>query len=139
MLKLIYNDAQFGLEHLAEVTDSLETFVIARCAFALRLGQSFWFEPSQASFLLQITSEQLSHLEAAIVLYSSSLKPRESAAINLCRADQENIEVSVQGIWISDNPEAETGMIITSLPITLEGLLHQLWLASEASVTYVCE
>lgn len=139
MLKLIYNDAQFGLEYLADVRDSLEAFVTARCAFTLRLGQSFWFEPSQASFLLPITSEQLTQLEAAIVLYSSTLKPLESPTINFCRADQDNIEVSLKGIWIANDPAAETGIIITSLPISLEVLLHQLWIESQASVTSVCE
>ena len=128
MLKLIYIESGFYMERL---TQALEQFIVLRVMLAMGVGQKILVEPSSAAFLLPVSSPELSMLEVA-----AQKEGWEDIAI--CVADDEFLEVSLGGIWITTlYPEKDNGVFITALSDRIELLLFKLWQATEtnASVT----
>jgi hypothetical protein len=117
MLKLTYTEAAFHLERL---THSPEQIVALRTTLAMRVGESICIEPSSAAFLLPC------HLPA-IALLEETVQNRNSDAIALCVADEDSIEVSLTGTWISADYAEDNGIFVTILSDRAERLLEQLW------------
>ncbi|MEL7039159.1 MAG: alr0857 family protein [Cyanobacteria bacterium J06592_8] len=119
MLKLTYTETAFHMERL---TQSPEQLVSLRVRLAMRVGESILVEPSSAAFLLPRHSPLLPMLEDA-------LQQHNSDAIAMCVADQESVEVSLTGTWITMdlNAEEENGVFITVLEEYTENLLFKLW------------
>ncbi|MGB3535334.1 MAG: alr0857 family protein [Microcoleaceae cyanobacterium] len=117
MLKLTYTETATYLEHLAQTPEQL---VSLRVMFAMRIGQTIVVEPSSAAFLLPQNLPALSLLEDAIQCSRSEM-------IALCVADEDTIEVSLAGTWITLDPEEENGIFVTRLSDRTEYLLVKLW------------
>lgn len=117
MLKLTYTETATYLEHLTQTPEHL---VSLRVTLAMRLGQTILIEPSSAAFLLPSNLPALSLLEDAI-------QHTEAEMIALCIADEETIEVSLAGTWVSFDPDEENGIFVTRLSDRTEYLLTKLW------------
>ncbi|MEB3886986.1 alr0857 family protein [Lyngbya sp. CCY1209] len=117
MLKLIYTEAAFHLERL---THSPEQIVAQRATLAMRVGESICIEPSSAAFLLPRNLP-------AIALLEETVQNRNSDAIALCVADEDSLEVSLTGTWISADYAEDHGIFVTVLSDRAERLLEQLW------------
>ncbi len=117
MLKLTYTETSFLLERLAQ---SLEDWVAQRVVLALRVGNSFCLEPSTASFLLPADLPEVSYL--GIVAQREGV---DAIALSVC--DAEYIEVSLQGSWLSADPNQEEGVFVTTVGDRTEFFLFKLW------------
>ncbi|NEO34948.1 MAG: hypothetical protein F6J90_00965 [Moorea sp. SIOASIH] len=117
MLKLIYTENSFYLERLAQ---SLEEWVTTRTLVSLRAGASFYIEPSTASFLLPADLPHLRQLEVFV-------RQDQTDAIALSICDAEYVEVSLQGTWLTSDPEDEEGIFVTAMNYAVEFFLDQLW------------
>ena len=125
MLKLTYTESGFYMERLAQ---SPEQLVALRVMLAMRVGQKIVVEPSSAAFLLPVNLPQLSMLEVAV-------QKEGGETITLCVADDEFVEVSLGGSWITVDPEQENGVFITALSEQIELLLFKLWQVTEANAS----
>ncbi|MGD1806020.1 alr0857 family protein [Dapis sp. BLCC M126] len=125
MLKLTYTESGFYIERLAQ---SPEQLVALRVMLAMRVGQKIVVEPSSAAFLLPVSLPDLSMLEVAV-------QKEGGEDIALCVADDEFVEVSLGGIWITVDPEQENGIFIATLSDRIELLLFKLWQATEANAS----
>lgn len=125
MLKLTYTESGFYMERLAQAPEHL---VALRAILAMRVGQKIVVEPSSAACLLPVNLPELSMLEVAV-------QKEGGEAIALCVADDEFVEVSLGGTWISVDPEYENGIFITALSDRIELLLLKSWQATEANAS----
>ncbi|MBR8830064.1 MAG: hypothetical protein N5P05_003278 [Chroococcopsis gigantea SAG 12.99] len=117
MLKLTYTDNGFHLEYIAE---TLENWVTNRVLLALRSGMNLGIEPSTAAFLLPYDIPYLSQLKKL-----ADGENQEVLELSYC--DQEAIEVTLEGTWITGNPESEEGIFVTVLSDRAEVFLYQIW------------
>jgi hypothetical protein len=117
MLKLTYTETATYLEHLAQTPEQL---VSLRVTLAMGMGETILVEPSSASFLLPRNLPVLSLLEDAIQL-------AEAEMIALCIADEDTMEVSLGGTWVTFDPDQENGIFVTRLSDRTEYLLTKLW------------
>ena len=122
MLKITYTETGFNLEYLA---DSLEQLVMRRVILAMRLGESVLVEPSTASFLLRVDLPSLNLLEAEAV-------GNDSEKIELCVADEDYIEVTLQGTWIASNSHMAEGLFVTTMSDRTELYLFKCWEQTQA-------
>ena len=122
MLKFTYIETGFYLELLPE---SLEDWVARRVLLALRVGEGFCVEPSTASFLLPVDLPEVPHLETF-----GELAGVEAIELSVCDADY--IEVSLQGSWLSADPESEEGVFVTAMGSSVEFFLFKLWQEAQA-------
>lgn len=129
MLKLIYTENGFYLELL---TQTLEEWLQARVIFALRVGQSLYFEPSTASFLLPVDLPGLK-------LFQANLKRDEGETIVISTCDAEYLEVTLCGSWLSVANESSEGVFVTAMNYTTEFYLHKLWLAADRIASVLSE
>ncbi|MEQ8536335.1 MAG: hypothetical protein RIB93_02550 [Coleofasciculus sp. D1-CHI-01] len=127
MLKLTYTENSFYLERLA---GSLEEWVTARVMLALRAASSLWVESSTASFLLPADMPHLADLEKAV-----RQQTIDDISLSICDADY--IEVTLNGTWMTSNPQGEEGVFVVKLSDRTEFFLCKLWQESQtyASVT----
>ncbi|ACK72455.1 conserved hypothetical protein [Gloeothece citriformis PCC 7424] len=116
MLKLTYTENGFHLERLSQ---SLEEWVNIRVMLALRSATPLYVEPSTAAFLLPIDVPYLTDLEKLI--------EKENGFLELSMSDEETVEVSLQGTWITSDPEDEEGVFICLLSDRTEFFLEKLW------------
>lgn len=117
MLKITYTETGFNLEHLA---GSLEQLVMRRVILAMRVGESVLVEPSRASFLLRVDLPSLNLLEAEALRY-------DSEKIELSVADEDYIEVTLQGTWIASNSHMAEGVFVTNMSDRTELYLFKCW------------
>lgn len=125
MLKLTYTEKGFYLELL---TDLLEEWLANRVLLCLRAATSIYVEPSTASFLLPTNSTCIKELKA--------LKQDNDEILELIDSDRDNLEISLQGTWLTSTEDSEEGIFVCQLTPRAELLLSQLWQAAnlEASV-----
>lgn len=116
MLKLIYTDNGFHLEHL---TQSLEDWVHNRMLLSLRAGTSFYCEPSYASFLLPSDIPYLSDLV--------KMERENGEILAIAPCDAEYVEVSLQGTWVTNTPDEEEGVFVCMMCDRAEFFLHKIW------------
>ena len=117
MLKLTYTETYTYLEYLTQTPEQL---VSLRVMLAMRIGQTIVVEPSSAAFLLPQNLPTLPMLEDAI-------EQVDAETIALSIADEETLEVSLAGTWITVDPEEENGIFLTRLSDRTEFLLAKLW------------
>lgn len=127
MLKITYTETGFNLEHLA---DSLEQLVVRRIILAMRVGQSVLVEPSKASFLLPADLPLLNLLHAEALRYD-----REK--IELSVADENYIEVTLQGTWIAANSHTAEGLFLTAMSERTELYLFKCWEQAKSRVSLI--
>ena len=126
MLKLIYTETGLHLERLAV---SLETIVTQRTILALRLGQSLYVETSRAAFLLPADLPEIASLEAA-------LSQEQGDAIALCPVDDDYVEVSLRGVWVANDRQAEEGMFLSVVRDRSEFFIYKLWQLTQTKVSF---
>ncbi len=129
MLKLTYTETSTYLEHLAQTPEQL---VALRVMLAMRIGQTIVVEPSSAAFLLPRNLPKLPILENAV-------QQVDEETIALSIADEETLEVSLAGTWVTVDPDAENGIFITRLSDRTEYLLAQLWNEAYAGTSVMGE
>lgn len=127
MLKITYTETGFNLEHLA---DSLEQLVVRRIILAMRVGQSVLVEPSKASFLLPADLPLLNLLHVEALRYD-----REK--IELSVADENYIEVTLQGTWIAANSHTAEGLFLTTMSERTELYLFKCWEQAKSRVSLI--
>jgi hypothetical protein len=127
MLKFVYTENGFRLEHLAQ---SLEDWLTTRVIVSLRAATSVHIEPTTASFLLPKDICCLTDLQKLV-------GGEKTQVITLSPCDNEYIEVVMQGTWIVSDPKSEEGIFVTAIGQTAELFIYQLWLEAQnlASVT----
>lgn len=135
MLKLTYTE--YGL-HLEYVAAPLEVLVAQRVLLAMRTGQQLYVEPGTASFLLSINALSLPELRRSQGEQLDCKHPQEDrSSVTVIPVDDEFVEVTVQGSWMAETPEAEDGIFVTALPPQTEFLVIKLWEASQTQVTFL--
>jgi hypothetical protein len=117
MLKLTYTESSFYMEFLAQ---SLEEWVQSRVILALRVGQCLCVEPSTASFLLPVDIPGVEMLETLV-------RREDSEIIALCTCDNEYIEVTLRGSWLSNGSKDADGVFVTAMSDRTEFFLHKIW------------
>jgi hypothetical protein len=129
MLKLTYMENGFMMEALAQ---PLEDWVALRVRVAVRSATAICVAPTTASFLLPAGLPYLSDLEA--------LSRREGrGAIALAVCDEEFVEVSLQGTWVSCAPEGEEGVFVTAMSDRVEFFLFKIWQEAQALASVVSD
>ncbi|MDY7014569.1 MAG: hypothetical protein SVX43_13390 [Cyanobacteriota bacterium] len=122
MLKLTYIENGFKMELLAQ---SLEDWIALRVRVALRSATAICVEPTTASFLLPVGLPYWNDLEA--------LARREGPdAIALAVCDEAFVEVSLQGTWVSSDPNGEEGVFVTAMSDRVEFFLFKIWQEAQA-------
>lgn len=129
MLKLTYTETSFYIECLAQ---SLEEWVAQRVIFALRVGQRLCVEPSTASFLLPVDLPGVDVLKSLV-------RHEDSEIIALCGCDNEYLEVSLQGSWLSNGSQDADGVFITAMSDRIEFFLHKLWQEAQQAASVMSE
>lgn len=125
MLKLQYTETGLFMEWMAI---ALEDLIAQRVILALRAGQGLYVQSGQASFLLPAHMDGLEQLTVA-------LRRLQSTTMAITPVDDEFVEVSLQGSWIAERPEAEEGMFISALTERTELLVYKLWQKSQVQVS----
>ena len=115
MLKFNHTDNGFHLELLPQ---SLEDWVNTRVILSLRTASPIMLEPSSASFLVPADLPYLTDLAKAM----------DEDAIKLLEADAEFVEATIEGTWVTSNPDSEEGIFVTAMNYKAEFLLYQVWL-----------
>jgi hypothetical protein len=129
MLKLTYVENGFKMELLAQ---PLEDWVALRVLVALRSATAICVEPTTASFLLPIDLPYLPELEA--------LARREGPdALELAVCDEDFVEVSLHGTWLSSDPDGEEGVFVTAMSDRVEFFLFKLWQEAQTLTSAVRE
>lgn len=121
MLKLTYTETALQLEYLA---GSPEDLVTRRVKLAMRVGASLFVEPSQAAFLLPADLPGLEEL-------TDGALQDDGDAIEIYAADEDYVEVSLNGTWIAEDAEVSEGIFVAALSPLCEVLLFRLWQATE--------
>ncbi len=114
MLKLIYTETGLVFEF---VNQSEQDWLALRIQFAESIGQTLIVESSYASFLLPTDTPGIQQLETLL---------------EVSLGDAEMVEISLEGIWLSTDPDGIEGIFATSLDDATELLLIQLWQDSYA-------
>jgi hypothetical protein len=121
MLKVAYTES--GL-HIERLNQSVEEWISLRVVLALRTNRRLMVEHGRASILLPMSLPSLPSLE-------TYLKPEEVETIAISICDDEFVEISLQGIWISSCMSESEGMFVVALSPRTELVLLQLWQASQ--------
>jgi hypothetical protein len=121
MLKVAYTESGLHIERLHQ---SVEEWIALRVILSLRTDRRLMIEHGNASILLPISLAGLPALEA-------NLRPREAEAIALSLCDDDFVEVSLQGTWISSCLSEAEGIFVVALSPRTELLLFQLWQESQ--------
>lgn len=116
MLKFTYTETSVQLEQVAQ---SLEEWIALRVVLAVRAGQRVLVEQGSASILLPAD---------LVVMHALDLAAQQEAngLLGLAIADQDYIEVSLRGIWLSSH-QTELGVFVASLSHRTEFVLVKLW------------
>lgn len=114
MLKVDYTE---NGNYLETVTMSREELIAQRALLAIRLGYPFYVKPDSTGTILIAGEETLIHqLERALYRENVSLYP----------AEPKKLELTVVGLWISENINSCQGTLITSLNDEAESLIKEL-------------
>ncbi|MBW4464806.1 MAG: hypothetical protein KME07_05115 [Pegethrix bostrychoides GSE-TBD4-15B] len=115
MLKVTYLENELYLEYLHT---TVEDWIALRVILALRTGQRLMVEQMTASVLLPI-----SLLERSALV---NLARREDQ-VDLVQVDDDDMEVSLVGSWVSSGQQEAEGVFVATLSPSVEHLLAQLW------------
>jgi len=126
MLKITYLEDTTYLEYLQK---SVEVWKTERILVNLRAAVSIYTESSIASFLLPVNAFALQELRSLV----------EKELIDVIPCDEEYVEVSLSGTWISQTESNESGIFVCELDHQSEYLLYELWQESQVSASVVGE
>ncbi|MGB5632500.1 MAG: alr0857 family protein [Waterburya sp.] len=126
MLKITYLEDEIYLEYLQK---SVEAWKKERILVNLRAAVSVYTESSTASLVLPVN---LSCLRELVNLAEKKL-------ISIIPCDEEYIEVSFPGTWISQTEDNESGIFVCELGNESEYFLYQLWQESQVGDSVVSE
>lgn len=126
MLKITYLEDEIYLEYLQK---PLEVWKTERILVNLRAGVSVYSESSIASLLLPINSSAFRKL----------LNLSEKELMEVIPCDEEYIEVSLPGTWISETENNESGIFVCELDYENEFFLYQLWQESQVERSVASE
>lgn len=121
MLKVAYTESGLHLERLSQ---SIEEWIALCVVLALRTSQRLVLERGHASILLPVTLVNLSTLK-------SILQPEDVEAVTLSVCDEEFIEISLLGTWITTCADETEGTFIANLSPKVETTLLRLWQESQ--------
>lgn len=113
MLKITYLKDNIYLEQLDK---SVEAWKTDRILVNLRAAYSIYVESSIASIVLPIASRVNSLVELA-----------PGQPIELVPCDEEYLEVSLMGTWLSKEQDSEEGVFVCELSPEIEDCLNLLW------------
>lgn len=128
MLKLTYVENDFFLERL-NVT--LKEWVTARVFICVRAKTRFYVEPSAASFLLPADLPDLNDLKAIVAEGFECLR--------MTPVDAGYVEISLEGTWLTSEPDSEEGVFACILGDRAELLLSRLWLEAQLGASVIGE
>lgn len=111
MLKVTFTDTGLSLECLR---GSLESLLADRVSVHVRTQRAVVVEPSGASIPLPANLPGLQTLQR----YSE---------VSLSPCDRDWVEVSLQGVWIAEDPSRAEGVFVAELGSGLEQRLLHLW------------
>ena len=115
MLKVTYLESESYLEYLHS---TLEDWIALRVVLALRTGQRLTVERMAASVLLPVSLIERS----ALVNLA-----RRNEQIDITQVDDDYVEVSLSGTWLSsndqDNDQDAEGVFVATLSPSVEHLL----------------
>lgn len=115
MLVLIFTET--GL-HLEICDLSMEDWLISRILLAQKLAETLHIHTSWASLLLPDDLPEIGHVRGA-------------SEVELCQSEAEWVEVSLEGIWLSSDPQEIEGVLVTELDQETEQLIYHLWFVSK--------
>lgn len=121
MLKVTYLENELYLEYLHT---TVEDWIALRVILALRTGQRLLVEQMTASVLLPIALLERSALV--------NLARREDQ-VDLVQVDDDDMEVSLVGSWVSSGQQEAEGVFVATLSPSVEHLLAQLWQMAQNS------
>ncbi len=127
MLKITYIENGFYLECLSE---SVATWMARRALVCLRAAVSIYTEPSTASVLIPNDSNIISELKKL---------QTDGEIIELTPCDEQYIEVSLLGTWVSSNKDSEEGIFVCDLSDRAEAFLYKLWQKSQSGASVMSE
>jgi hypothetical protein len=125
MLKVTYLESGLYLEFLQE---TIEEWIALRVVLALRLGQRLVVERSTASLLLPIDLVKASGLETVL---------QHEKVVTLAVCDVNDVEVSLQGTWISSSADESEGVFLVALNPVVEQVLLQVWQAAQVEASSI--
>ena len=127
MLKVTYLESESYLEYLH---NTVEDWIALRVVLALRTGQRLTVERMAASVLLPVSLIERS----ALVNLA-----RRNEQIDITQVDDDYVEVSLSGTWLSsndqDNDQDAEGVFVATLSPSVEHLLVQLWQMAQNSAS----
>ncbi len=109
MLKIVYAAETITVTRLAK---PLEKVVAQRAVLAVRLGQALHIQKGVATLLLP----------AGLVGVAALGKK-----LPICLVDEEAVELTLGGTWLSGEAEGQDGVFLAVLPTTIESLIVTLW------------
>lgn len=126
MLKITYLEDQIYLEYLEE---SIETWKANRILVSLRAGMSIYVESSTACLVVPIDTPYLAAL--------AQLEAKELIEITPC--DDEHLEVTLSGTWVTSNENSEEGIFVCDLSHSIEYAIYQMWQESQVGSSVISE
>ena len=133
MLKFNYAKQGTILESLA---DSIEEVINRRVLLAIRTAQPIHLEPSFVSLIVPAETPELRALEtelaqgncdAVSVCTMIAEPPRVKGKAYSPDIMSREIEVIMQGVWLTHQTDAEEGLFLTSLTSEIEEQIAELW------------
>ena len=128
MLKLTYVENGFSLERLDL---KVEDWISARVCVCVRACAPFYVEPTTASFLLPSDLPNLSDLKA--------IAEEGLECLNISAVDAGYVEISLEGTWLTSEPNNEEGVFGCVMSDRAESLLSQLWLEAQLGASVIGE
>jgi hypothetical protein len=117
MLKLIYTETELQMELLAA---NLEDWVDQRLLFSNTTGEVIFLSSERASFLLPETI-------CKTTLVNFYLHHQGVKTVTVERCDLGQVEIGLNGYWLSIDPDSDRGVFVTQLADRVEFYLWQLW------------
>lgn len=126
MLKITYLEDEIYLEYLKK---SVEVWKTERILVNLRAAVRVYTESSIASLVLPVNFSILQGLKILA----------EKELIDIIPCDEEYVEVSFPGTWISQTEDHDSGIFVCELDHDSEYFLYQLWQESQVGTSVVSE
>lgn len=121
MLKITYLESGLLLEHLPI---PVETWIARRTRLTTRSGGPLSLQPSHASLLLPC------HLPGL----ASFQRDLQRAAISVDLCDRTHLEITLSGVWVTEDATSHEGIFLVSLEPARERQLLEFWQLSQSSV-----
>lgn len=120
MLKMTYTDTGLCLEYCPQ---PLELLLSDRVCIYAHAQRSISVQPLRASILLP-----------AALINIQGLQQLQALEIAWC--DQDWVEITLTGLWVTEDPEQEQGIFMTELDPRTEQRLYRLWELSQQRQSY---